>query len=86
MTGAAINASAGVVSPDPLREPWSEIARQREAATLGMWLFLMSEMLFFDAVFMAFSFTRALNIAEFQAAARETEIAYGAAHGRAGHE
>jgi cytochrome c oxidase subunit III len=79
MTGAAISASA-VASPDPLREPWSDIARQREAATLGMWLFLMSEMLFFGAVFMAFSFTRALNVTEFQAAARETEIAYGAAN------
>jgi cytochrome c oxidase subunit III len=64
--------------PDPLREPWEELARQQEAATFGMWLFLMSEMLFFGAVFMAFSFTRALNVAEFQDAARETEIVYGA--------
>ena len=80
MSDQAINASAGVALPDPLREPWHDIARQREAATFGMWLFLMSEMLFFGAVFMAFSFTRALNVAAFQAAARETEIAYGAAN------
>ena len=80
MSEGAINASAGVVLPNPLREPWSDIARQREAATFGMWLFLMSEMLFFGAVFMAFSFSRALNVAEFQAAARHTEIPYGAAN------
>ena len=80
MTGAAISASPGAAPPDPLREPWSDVARQREAATLGMWLFLMSEMLFFGAVFLAFSFTRSVNVAEFQAAARETEIGYGAAN------
>ena len=68
------------VTPDPLREPWSELARQREAAALGMWLFLMSEMLFFGALFMAFSFSRALNPAAFTEAARHTEIAYGAAN------
>jgi len=72
------HAIASTAAPTPLREPWSEIDRQRQAATLGMWLFLMSEMLFFGAVFMAFSFSRALNVAEFEAAARETEIAYGA--------
>ena len=48
-------AAAVRIAPDPRREPWGELARQREAATLGMWLFLMSEMLFFGALFMAFS-------------------------------
>jgi cytochrome c oxidase subunit 3 len=80
MSDAAIESTAGVARPDPLREPWSDIARQREAATFGMWLFLMSEMLFFGAVFMAFSFTRTLNVAAFQAAARQTVIAYGASN------
>ncbi len=80
MSDSAINASAGVAAPDPLREPWSDIARQREAATFGMWLFLMSEMLFFGTIFMAFSFTRTLNVEAFQAAARETVIAYGASN------
>jgi len=53
---------------------------QREATTLGMWLFLMSEMPFFGAVFMAFRFSRALNVDAFQTAARETEIVYGASN------
>ena len=82
MSDEAVNAAAGVALPNPLRDPWTDLARQREAATLGMWLFLMSEMLFFGAVFMAFSFSRALDVAAFQAAARETEIAYGAANTR----
>ena len=45
-----------------------------------MWLFLMSEMLFFGALFMAFSFSRALDTAAFAEAARHAEIAYGAAN------
>ena len=77
MTDAA---GAVRVAPDPLREPWSELARQREAATFGMWLFLMSEMLFFGALFMAFSFSRAFSPAAFMEGARHTEIAYGAAN------
>ena len=80
MSDATFENSTAAGLPDPLREPWGDLSHQREAATLGMWLFLMSEMLFFGAVFMAFSFSRALNVAEFQAAARQTEIAYGAAN------
>ena len=80
MSSAAIEQSAGAGLPDPLREPWSKLERQREAASLGMWLFLMSEMLFFGAVFLAFSFSRALDVSAFQAAARQTEISYGAAN------
>ena len=45
-----------------------------------MWLFLMSEMLFFGALFMAFSFSRAFSPAAFMEGARHTEIAYGAAN------
>ena len=45
-----------------------------------MWLFLMSEMLFFGAVFMAFSFSRALDVPAFRAAARETVLWYGASN------
>jgi cytochrome c oxidase subunit III len=76
----ALETRSRIGPPDPLREPWTDLARQHEAATLGMWLFLMSEMLFFGAVFMAFSFSRALNPHAFQAAARETAFWYGAAN------
>ncbi len=80
MTETTLESAAGVGLPDPLREPWTNLPRQREAATFGMWLFLMSEMLFFGAVFMAFSFSRALDVSAFRAAARETALWYGAAN------
>jgi cytochrome c oxidase subunit III len=66
--------------PDPLREPWGNIARQKEAANLGMWLFLMSEMLFFGGLFLAFAFSRAINLSAFAVAARETDLVYGASN------
>ena len=78
MSDAALRSAAG--APDPLREPWTSLPRQQEAATFGMWLFLMSEMLFFGAVFMAFSFSRTLDAPAFQKAAQETEVWYGAAN------
>jgi cytochrome c oxidase subunit 3 len=71
-------AAGGAGLPDPSREPWTYLPHQREAATFGMWLFLMSEMLFFGAVFMAFSFSRALDVPAFEAAARQTALRYGA--------
>ncbi len=77
MSEAALD-SAGVGLPDPLREPWEELPRQHEAAAFGMWLFLMSEMLFFGAVFVAFSFSRALDVSAFRDAAKETVLWYGA--------
>jgi cytochrome c oxidase subunit 3 len=73
-----ISAEADPPAPDPLRAPWPDIARQREAATLGMWFFLMSEILFFGGLFLAFSFSRAANAQAFAAAARHTDLAYGA--------
>jgi cytochrome c oxidase subunit III len=77
---AVLESAKGAGLPDALREPWRELPRQQEAATLGMWLFLMSEMLFFGAVFMAFSFTRALDGEAFARAARETALWYGASN------
>lgn len=64
-------------APNPLREPWEDFARQRDAATFGMWLFLMSEMLFFGGALIAFVYTRSLDRDAFAVAARQTSLAYG---------
>ena len=61
-----------------LREPWTDIGRQREAAAFGIWLFIATEILFFAGVLAAYAVYRTLHSAEFIAGARETEIAYGA--------
>lgn len=38
----------------PLAEQFDDLAQQREAATLGIWAFLATEVLFFGALFMSF--------------------------------
>lgn len=68
-----------------LREPWDGLdlgpepafARQRHAATLGIWIFLASEVLFFGAVFLTYAVARLANPEAFAAAGRETNIVYG---------
>jgi cytochrome c oxidase subunit 3 len=60
-----------------LREPWTRLSRQREAATFGMWVFLTSELLFFSGMILVYSATRYLYPTGFMAAARETNVWFG---------
>jgi cytochrome c oxidase subunit III len=60
-----------------LRKPWSNLSRQREGATLGIWIFLASEMLFFGALLLAYTANRVEHPDAFSAAARETNVFYG---------
>lgn len=61
-----------------LREPWPNMALQREGVGLGMWLFLASEVLFFGGLFCAYAVYRIFNPEAFQIAGAHTEIVYGA--------
>ncbi len=60
-----------------LREPWEHLARQREAATFGIWAFLASELLFFGGLILAYTIYRIDYSDAFAAAARETDLWYG---------
>ena len=60
-----------------LREPWSSLRRQREAASFGMWLFLGSEALLFGGLILAFSVNRILYGEAFAAAGQETNVILG---------
>lgn len=60
-----------------VKEPWSALPRQREGATLGIWIFLASEILFFGALLLTYTIYRASDPASFAAAARETNVWYG---------
>jgi cytochrome c oxidase subunit III len=61
-----------------LREPWPDLARQREGVALGVWIFLATEILFFGALFMGYAVYRTLYTDAFREAAKETELFYGA--------
>jgi cytochrome c oxidase subunit 3 len=57
---------------------YATVSQQREAATLGMWAFLATEVLFFGALIAAYSAYRIAWPDEIAAAARHTKVALGA--------
>ncbi len=64
-------------TPSPLHEQFNEIEQQREASTLGMWLFLATEVLFFGGLFMGYTTYRVLYPGLFEAGSEHLKIYLG---------
>lgn len=60
-----------------LREPWPDLALQREGVGIGMWIFLAGEILFFAGLFATYAVYRSFNPEAFRIAAAQTEVFYG---------
>ena len=60
-----------------LEEQFDDARQQREAATLGMWLFLSTEVLFFGVLFASYTVCRVLYPEGFAAASRHTDMLLG---------
>jgi len=60
-----------------LQEPWPDLAVQREGVSVGIWVFLASEVLFFGVLIATYAVYRTFNAEAFRAAAEHTEILYG---------
>jgi cytochrome c oxidase subunit III len=60
-----------------LREPWPDLDRQREGVAIGIWLFIVSEVLFFGALFLGYGVYRSLYPEAFRIAGAQTEVFYG---------
>ncbi len=60
-----------------LQEPWPDLAVQREGVSVGIWVFLASEILFFSGLFVTYAVYRSFNSQAFTEAAAHTEIFYG---------
>ncbi len=60
-----------------LREPWPDLDRQRHGVSVGIWLFIASEVLFFGALLLGYAVYRALYPEAFRIAGAETEVFYG---------
>jgi len=58
-------------------EQFDDMPQQLEAATLGMWTFLATEILFFGALFLSYIIYRHTYWEAFAAAARHTKILHG---------
>src|SRR6478609_7814532 len=60
-----------------LQEQFEDMPQQKEAATLGMWAFLATEVLFFGAMFMSYIVYRHAYPRAFAEASHHTIVLYG---------
>ncbi len=61
----------------PIAPQFDDAGQQRHAATLGMWLFLATEVLFFGALFLGYTAFRISHPHAFHEAARHTLVLFG---------
>jgi len=73
---ARADQAAIATGPAP-SEPWETLEEEQNAANFGMWLFLVTEILFFGGMFLAYAVNRVNNPEGFLAGARATEITLG---------
>jgi len=66
-----------VEHPARLAHHFSDLKQQRQAAELGMWLFLVTEFMFFGGLFLAYLVYRTWYPAEFAAASRTMNVTLG---------
>jgi cytochrome c oxidase subunit III len=69
--------TSGTATLSPLEHQFDDIAQQRHAATLGMWLFLATEVLLFGAMFLGYTVYRICYPQAFAEASCHTLIVYG---------
>ncbi len=68
---------ADVAHHPALAHQFDSLEQQTEAATLGMWVFLVTEVLFFGGLFLTYAVYRAFYSAAFSAASHELDILLG---------
>src|SRR5215467_9109636 len=61
-----------------LQHHFENMEQQREAGTLGMWVFLVTEIMFFGGMFLAYSLYRSMYPASFASASNHLDIRLGA--------
>src|SRR5689334_15159906 len=62
---------------ETLAHQFDDVEQQREAATLGMWIFLATEVLFFGGMLLAYAVYRTLYFSSFAEASRELDVVLG---------
>ena len=74
MADAARSAHSG---PRELQHHFDSMEQQRDAAALGMWVFLVTEILFFGGLFLAYTVYRAQYSRAFAEASRHLDVTLG---------
>ena len=70
-------AHAGVPPPRGLQHHFESMEQQKDASALGMWLFLVTEILFFGGLFLAYTIYRWQNARAFAQASLHMDIPLG---------
>jgi cytochrome c oxidase subunit 3 len=76
MSEAAAHAADAIDHPR-LQHHFHTMRQQKEASTLGMWTFLVTEIMFFGALFLVYTIYRILYAPGFAEASRELDIFWG---------
>ncbi len=72
------NSDAAAVHGPELRHHFADVEQQRDAASLGMWLFLVTEIMFFGGLFCAYLVYRYWYFGDFGSASKTLDIRWGA--------
>jgi len=67
-----------IASAHALKHHFADLPQQRETAAFGMWLFLVTEIMFFGGMFCAYLVYRVLYFNSFGAASTTLNVVYGA--------
>src|SRR5271156_1780445 len=79
---AELSASAphAAVHPPGFHHQFEDMEQQHEAGNLGMWVFLVTEILFFGGLFASYAIYRSLYLSGFEAGSRLLDVRFGAAN------
>ena len=68
----------GAEHPPGFAHQFEDMTQQREAGSLGMWVFLVTEIMFFGGLFASYIIYRSLHYAAFETGSRLLEVQFGA--------
>ena len=75
---ADAHAAAHAGAPPELRHHFTDLGAQKEASSLGMWVFLVTEVLFFGGMFLAYAIYRETYKVAFEGASNLLDLRLGA--------
>lgn len=63
--------------PSVIAEQFEDVEQQREASSLGMWVFLITEVMFFGGLFLSYTIYRVIYAEAFADASRHLDVTLG---------
>ena len=77
-TETAANTAANTAAHGALKHHFADMEQQRETSSFGMWTFLITEIMFFGGMFLAYLVYRVAHYSAFAAASTSIAISWGA--------